>query len=379
MTSPTTLRFPAIAFQQRAGRTLFAFTAPGYHLTDFLTVTRIKRADNATLSGYQRPEVMKHISEIKAYLETDTAMLPNALVVAFDDRVRFEPSHPSSGETEAGCHGYLIIPVQANDEEHTKPGWVVDGQQRMAALREAALHDFHVCLVGFIARTEDEQREQFILVNSTKPLPKGLIYELLPTTTCRLPAFLAQRKFPTRLLARLNYDADSPFRHRIKTPTNSDGVIKDNSVLRMIEHSLSDGVLYRFRARKGQDHDEEAMLGVLKRFWRSVAETFPEAWRLPPRRSRLTHGAGIVSMGFLMDAIADRVRREGLPTARHFVENLIPMRPVCRWTNGYWEFGPGQQRRWDEIQNTSKDIQLLTNYLMIQYKTRVWNQTLARS
>ena len=84
-------------------------------------------------------------------------------------------------------------------------------------------------------------------------------------------------------------------------------------------------------------------------------------------------------MGFLMDAIADRVRREGLPTAQHFVENLLPMRPVCRWTNGYWEFGPGQQRRWDEIQNTSKDIQLLTNYLMIQYKTRVWNQTLARS
>ncbi|GIV03606.1 MAG: hypothetical protein KatS3mg015_2436 [Fimbriimonadales bacterium] len=378
MMTTTLLHFPAIAFKQKTGRTLYAFTAPGSQLSEFLTIARIKRADNTAITGYQRPEVLKHIGEIKDYLETDAAMLPNALVVAFDDTVRFEPIDEIPEKHGAGCHGYLVVPVQTNGEEYSKPGWVVDGQQRMAALRDASLRNFNVCLVGFIARTEDEQREQFILVNSTKPLPKGLIYELLPTTTCRLPGFLAQRKFSTRLLARLNYDGDSPFRHRIKTPTNPDGVIKDNSVLRMIEHSLSDGVLYRFRSRTGE-HDEESMLDVLKTYWRSVAEVFPDAWPLPPRRSRLTHGAGIVSMGFLMDAIADRVRRDGLPTAQHFMENLIPIRPVCRWTNGYWEFGPGQQRRWDEIQNTSKDIQLLTNYLMIQYKTQVWNRSLARS
>ncbi len=47
---------------------------------------------------------------------------------------------------------------------------------------------------------------------------------------------------------------------------------------------------------------------------------------------------------------------------------------VCRWTDGYWDFGPGQKRRWNEIQNTGKDIQLLSNYLLVQYKALVWNK-----
>ena len=31
-------------------------------------------------------------------------------------------------------------------------------------------------------------------------------------------------------------------------------------------------------------------------------------------------------------------------------------------------------RKWNEIQNTHKDIQLLANYLLVQYKARVWNK-----
>ena len=52
-----------------------------------------------------------------------------------------------------------------------------------------------------------EQRSQFILVNSTKPLPKGLIHELLPVTPAEdLPLPLLKRRYPAQLLDRLNYD-----------------------------------------------------------------------------------------------------------------------------------------------------------------------------
>jgi hypothetical protein len=47
------------------------------------------------------------------------------------------------------------------------------------------------------------------------------------------------------------------------------------------------------------------MLGLLKSFWTAVAQTFPDAWGLRSRRSRLTHGVGIVSLGHVMDAIVD--------------------------------------------------------------------------
>jgi hypothetical protein len=84
------------------------------------------------------------------------------------------------------------------------------------------------------------------------------------------------------------------------------------------------------------------------------------------------HGAGVVALGFIMDAISDRYRPKGLPSHTQFVRDLQPLKEVCRWTDGFWDFGPGQQRRWNEIQNTSKDIQLLTNYLVVQYKALVW-------
>src|SRR4029077_17611817 len=94
-------------------------------------------------------------------------------------------------------------------------------------------------------------------------------------------------------------------------------------------------------------------------FATKVRKVFDEAWSLPPRQSRLMHGAGIISMGFLMDAIAERHRKMRIPTEELFVNDLQPLTEVCRWTNGYWDFGPGRQRKWNEIQNTTRDIQLL--------------------
>lgn len=364
------LHFPALEFRQGASRRLFAFTAQGKDLDRFLTVSRVRRSDDALVLGYQRPEVLSHISEIRSYLESGEALLPNAIVVAFDRRVGFQ----SQDVVQPGTTRQGVLSIPAGGEDSEKPGWIVDGQQRMAALREAGLEDFAVCVIGFLAESEEEQREQFILVNSTKPLPKVLLYELLPVTDCRLPSFLAGRKFSAELMTRLNAEADSPFYSRVRMQTNPDGVVKDNSVLRMVENSLSDGVLYRFRSREENQHDVPRMMDVLKSYWRAVADVFPEAWQLPPNRSRLTHGAGIVSMGYVMDAIADRHRGEGIPTREQFASDLILLRETCRWTDGYWVFGPGAQRRWNEIQNTSKDIQLLTNYLMIQYKAMVWDR-----
>ena len=80
-------------------------------------------------------------------------------------------------------------------------------------------------------------------------------------------------------------------------------------------------------------------------------------------------------MGFLMDAIVDRYRRHGVPTTDQVVENLRPLRPICRWTSGEWLFASGARRRWNEIQNTPKDIELLVDHLLDAYRTRVWSRT----
>src|SRR5262249_31661382 len=175
-----------------------------------------------------------------------------------------------------------------------------------------------------------------MLEKKPKPLPKGLVYELLPATDAQLPAMLQRRRFPTMLLDRLNLDADSPLRGLVRMPTVPEGLIKDNSLIKMLENSLSDGVLYRFRDRIDGSDDVEGMLVVVKDFWSAVAEVFASAWRLPPRRSRLLHGAGVIGLGFVMDAIADRHRAVGIPTRAQFHADLEPLHEMCRWTDGYW-------------------------------------------
>ncbi|WP_020474972.1 DGQHR domain-containing protein [Zavarzinella formosa] len=234
--------------------------------------------------GYQRPEVVSHIAEIRAYLESDNPMLPNAVVVVFDPSVRFEPLASSRVPADTpSVAGELVIPLPVGSDAR-KPGWIVDGQQRLAAIRESTITGFPVWVVGFVAGNDSEQREQFILVNNTKPRPKGLVYELLPATEARLPTVLGKRRFPISLLDRLNLDDDSPLRGRIKTPTMPDGLIKDNSLIKMIENSLSDGVLYRPRGDRASE-DTDAMLRVLKAFWSATGDVFNEVWDKKPKES----------------------------------------------------------------------------------------------
>ena len=375
MEQQSELRIPALEIRQSENRRLYSFAVDGKLLPRFTTVSRVRRENGGEIQGYQRPEVLSHISEIRNYLESEDPMIPNALVVSFDQRVRSEPTKENGNNGDGySQHGTLVIPLDEHQADADKPGWVVDGQQRMAAIRDARIDSFPICVTAFIAGSDREQREQFILVNSTKPLPKGLIYELLPTTDTLLPSLLQRRRFPAYLMQRLNHDPDSPLFEMIKTPTNGDGKIKDNSVLKMLENSLTDGVLYRYRDPNTGKGDVEAMLGVVHDFWSAAKSTFKEAWDLPPRRSRLMHGAGIVSMGFLMDAIADRHRTSGVPTSEQFRADLEPLKAVCCWTNGHWDLGPGNQRKWNEIQNIHRDVNLLSNYLLVQYKALVWNR-----
>jgi DGQHR domain-containing protein len=369
------MRFPCLEIRQGKKRVLYSFAVDGKVLHSFATVSRLHRTDSEVVGGYQRPEVLSHIAEIRDYLESRDPMIPNAIVVAFDERVRFHPNDVQPLDSTHTRIGTLIVPVSANSPAEELPGWIVDGQQRAAAIRDALIDRFPVCVTAFIAKTDAEQREQFILVNSTKPLPKGLIYELLPQTTGKLSHVLERKRYPALLLDRLNHDEDSPLRGLIQTPTNPRGVIKDNSILKLLDYSLTDGALYEV-VRNGDDGNTlERILRLLKDFWTAVAEVFEDAWGLPPKKSRLMHGAGIVAMGFIMDAIVDRYRKSGVPTAEQFRANLEPLRAICRWTRGEWKFGGRTRRQWNDIQNTPKDIELLVDHLLAAYSTKVWRRS----
>ncbi len=350
------LRIPALEIKQGAN-TLYTFAIDGKQIHSFAAVSRIKRDEFAQLGGYQRPEVLSHIANIRSYMESAGAMIPNAVVLAFDSSVSFEHLHGSA--LDYASYGVLIVPIA----EDKKPGFIVDGQQRLAAVREANVPSFPLCVTAFIADAS-QQMEQFILVNSTKPLPKSLIYELLPETNAALPSALQKRRLPSYLLSRLNHEEGSPLFEKIQTTTNPSGTIKDNSFLKHVEQSLSDGALYFFR--KEEQDDTESMLALLRAYWGAVRSVFRKEWDFPPRKSRLLHGAGVIALGLLMDAICYSHKGEILTEAQ-FVTELSRIAPICRWTEGHWQFEL-DTRRWNDIQNTPKDIALLSGYLSRQYR-----------
>lgn len=355
-----TLEIPALALTQSAGKTIYAFGVDAKTIPKFAAVSRASRSDRGELLGYQRPEVRRHIQEIKQYIESEAPMVPNALVLAFDQRVHFQPAQDDKGAATAGT---LIVPVDEDD----KVGWIVDGQQRVAAIREARVEAFPMFAIGFIARSDSEAREQFMLVNSTKPLPRSLIHELLPGVDARMPTHLNKRKMPATILEVLNHHEESPLRQTIATATNHGARIKDNSILRFLENSLSDGVLYRIRMVEGE-RAPDVMRQVLFDFWSAVQDTWADLWELKPKQSRLLHGAGVVTLGYLMDAIADQCRDGTWPTRELFAAHLAAIRPHCRWNEGYWDFGADIRRKWNEVQNTSKDVNLLANHLTRKYQ-----------
>ena len=355
------LKVPALEVRQGVNRKLYSFAVDGKHLHDFCTVSRVSR-QSGEMDGYQRPEVVSHIVQIRDYLESENPILPNAIVVAFDSSVSFtSSSRRGTGDAPFSRSGHLEIPIVEGIADEDKPGWIVDGQQRAAALRDARVKDFPVCVVGFVADSLEEQRQQFILVNATKPLPKGLIYELLPSTEGKLPLALQKKKMPAIISERLNFDDDSPLQGMIRTPTCGNGVIADNSILTMLQNSLTDGILYCM-------DDVEDQLGVLKAYWSAVESVFPKAWNELPRKSRLMHGAGIQSMGFLMDTIGDKyVRSRHQLNKRLFQKELQSLEPKCRWTSGRWHFGAGKTLEWNEVQNVPSHIQLLANHILQLY------------
>ena len=81
------------------------------------------------------------------------------------------------------------------------------------------------------------------------------------------------------------------------------------------------------------------------------------------------HGAGIVSLGFVMDAITDAHRRTPVPSVRQFATGLDSITSECRWSDGYWDFGAGRHIKWCDLQNTTGHIQLLTDHLLSAYRT----------
>ena len=361
----------ALHSSQGTGRDLYAFFIRGADIIRVADISRIERAENDTLKGFQRPEIKQHVKEIVEYLNQGDVLFPNSIILAMSPDVRFSASRGTkpAGDDGLGQTGTLTIPIY---EEGERIAWIVDGQQRSIALAKSKNNDMPVPVIAFISDSLEIQREQFILVNKAKPLPTRLINELLPETRgLLLPREMNLRRVPYEICNALNREPTSPFHKMIKRPSdskqNTSTMIIDSAVMKMVRNSMNNplGALSPYKPSARDPGDITAMYTILVTFWSAVRDVFPDAWGKDPRQSRLMHSAGIEAMGVLMDRIYARLSGTGedYATVRKELEKIAP---ACRWTSGTWE---SIGIAWNELQSTSRDIKKLQDALVRAYTT----------
>jgi DGQHR domain-containing protein len=366
------IRRRALRINQNDRHPLYVFCLTGNEVLAVADISRLSRSDAGKLIGYQRPQVKRHIQDIVNYLNSDQIIFPNSLILALSSQVKFKPvrgKHEGDGLVVSGT---LEIPISKNG---TRPAWIVDGQQRALAISLSRRRQLPVPVNAFVADEVELQRDQFMRVNNTKPLPRGLITELLPEVSTPLPANLQAKKIPSAVCNLLNTEPHSPFYGliaRASTPTDvrKSAVIADTSIIKMIEDSLStpSGCLFPYRNIATGQTDFDGIWSTLVAFWTAVRRSFPEAWGKSPSKSRLMHGAGIRAMGRLMDRVMGSIDVRGNAAVSDVQHELRSVVSICNWTGGRWR--DLDDMAWNEIQNVPRHIRLLSNLLVRTYVHR---------
>lgn len=349
---------------------LYQFSLTGEELHEVADISRISRDESGKLIGYQRAGVRKHIDGIADYLDGDRPLMPNPIILALTEDVKFIGSRGPKVSDGHATGGHIEIPLP--EEGGRRPAWIVDGQQRTLALGKCKRKGIAVPIVAFVADSVELQREQFLLVNNSKPLPRGLVTELLPEVDTTLPTKMAQNKVPSKLCDLLNRHPDSPFYQLIKRPSmtreeSRNAVIKDSSVVDMIRESMGQmsGCLFAYRNLATGEMDIDGIWDLLMLYWTAVQETFPDAWGRSTRESRLMGGVGISSMGRLMDKVMAMANPNARGAKSRVKKDLALVAPYCAWTEGRWE--ELDDRLWDEIKNLPSHKRLIANYLIRTY------------
>ncbi|MET3653109.1 DGQHR domain-containing protein DpdB [Dyella japonica] len=348
----------------QAGIPLYTFFLPGATVLEIADICRLSRSKNG-LDGFQREAIQRHIQGMVQYLDSGNVIFPNAILLALSPRASFTRSRGPAPEglIDASDSGVLKLP---RPSDGSKCAWIVDGQQRSTALARAQDSSLPVPVVAFVSDNLQVHREQFILVNKARPLPKRLVDELLPEVdAAHLPVDMAMRQIPSALVDRLDADPSSPFFGMIRrTTTGKDPkrVVTDSALVRSLQRQIHQplGALASFRSLDGASTNPSGMFSAVVQFWAAVKESFPSAWNLPPEQSRLTHSAGIESVSALMDYLMPRAVQQDDPQG-YLVNTLRRIAPSCAWTNGVW---PDLNCAWNEIESTSKDIRRLTDQLI---------------
>lgn len=177
-------------------------------ITDF-DVRRVIEQDHDVerYLGIQRPLDKKRVSQLDRYVNFIDATFPTSCILAIDA----DYSDYDDDKSEL-----IIRNFREGDDQSTKSirhiARVLDGQHRIAGLRNFQGDVFEIPVVFFVGADMAEQANIFSTVNlEQNKVGRSLAYDLFALAKTRSPQRLAHE-----IAVAFDSDASSPFYHRIK-------------------------------------------------------------------------------------------------------------------------------------------------------------------
>jgi len=232
--------------------------------------------------GIQRELNSGRVAEIQKYVETVDASFPTAVLLAISsDQAQFDEES-----------GALTI------VRHTKSAKIIDGQHRIAGLRNYSGTSFQVNVAIFIDMDIQDQAMVFATINLTQTkVNKSLAYDLYEFTTSRSP-----QKSCHDIVRYLNYKQNSPFKDKIKMLGRgrdpSETITQATFVDRLLRLISRDPMDDRDKGKRGKkldratrsqtrrqifrnffiDEEDAKITVILWNFFLAVAAKWPRAW-----------------------------------------------------------------------------------------------------
>src|SRR5688572_12968800 len=148
MAKPQPIRRRALRLLQDEAHPLYLFALTGEEILRIADISRISRDEADKLIGYQRQEVRRHIQDIISYLDGESVLFPNSIILALSSAVKFTGSRGPGIDDGLATSGTIEIPVPSAGQ--TKPAWIVDGQQRALALSRSKRANLPVPVNAFV-------------------------------------------------------------------------------------------------------------------------------------------------------------------------------------------------------------------------------------
>jgi len=296
------LRITAIQFRQKKIR-ICLFSMPANQLRKLVSP---KEKLSTHPEGIQRILDPKRVKKIAEYISMPETILPNNIIVDFNDEVIVE-----STSTPGLVH--VVFP----DDEGAF-GHILDGQHRLygATHADSSQQSIELAVTALLLDDPKAAGRIFADINSTqKPVSKVLLVALQK----ELGALPKAEDTAAAVLESLNEDNDSPLKGRIKMfqDEKNKWITNDQAVKYLIPLFRDSGSLYHFKV--------DTSTTLLKLYFNAIKSVFPRAWG-NNKDFRLTRSAGIEIMLGLFDRVRERAQSiNPSPTISDFAVAMEPI------------------------------------------------------